>query len=189
MPAEIPEPWSGFLRDLDSAAHGPAELHCLGGFVVSMKYGMPRPTADIDVLSVSPSAKQRELMELGRRGSRLHRKHGVYLDSVVLRVHPADYETRLTEMFPQALAKLRLMALDPYDLALTKLDRNSPRDREDFRHLAASIPFEMDRLRERYDDEMAAYVWDKTGRDLSLTLDLWIADVQELRARRDGNAR
>ena len=31
---------------------------------------------------------------------------------------------------------LRLRALDPYDLALSKLSRNSPVDREDAAHLA-----------------------------------------------------
>jgi hypothetical protein len=35
--------------------------------------------------------------------------------------HPDSYESRLTEMFPDIFRHLRLLALDPYDLALTKL--------------------------------------------------------------------
>lgn len=184
MPPEIPTPWAGFLRELDTAIGNPTQLNCLGGFVVAMAYGMPRPTADIDILSVAPATTQRDLMVLGGKGSLLHRKHRVYLDSVVLKVYPADYEARLTEMFPGTLEKLRLMALDPYDLSLTKLDRNLPRDREDFRFLAESVPLETARLRARFDEEMVGYVWDKAGEELRLTLDLWIADVEERRGLR-----
>jgi hypothetical protein len=47
-------------------------------------------------------------------------------------------------MFPGAFQNLRLMALDPYDLALTKLERNIERDRSDVRYLARAIPFDLD---------------------------------------------
>jgi hypothetical protein len=46
---------------------------------------------------------------------------------------PYEYETRLQEMFPRTFRHLHLMALDPYDLALTKLERNIERDRNDVR--------------------------------------------------------
>ncbi len=183
MPPEIPQPWRGFLKDLDRAVAAPTTLHCLDGFVVAIQYGLERPTADIDVLSVSSSLGVNELTELGGRGSKLHLAHGVYLDFVVLTVEPADYEQRVTEMFAGRLERLRLMALDPYDLALTKLDRNSPKDREDFRHLARSVPLSMEKLRTRYSEAMAPYVWPEPDRKLRLTLDFWIADVEEERAR------
>ena len=182
MPPEISQPWRGFLRDLDGAIAVPAELRCLGGFVVSMQYGLERPTADIDFLSLASRLEATELIRIGGRGSALHREHGVYLDLVVLTVEPADYEQRLTEMFPGEFTRLRLMALDPYDLALTKLDRNSPKDREDFRHLARSVPLDMDALRARYTEVMAPYLWPEPDRKLRLTLDFWIADVEEERA-------
>jgi len=38
------------------------------------------------------------------------------------------------------------MALDPHDLALSKLERNSQKDRDDVRFLARSIPFDLDIL-------------------------------------------
>ncbi len=183
MSPEIPQPWRGFLKDVDRAVPASTKLYCLGGFVVAMKYGLERPTADIDFLSMSSSLEPSELVRLGGRGSRLHREHGVYLDLVILTVEPADYEQRVTEMFPGELERLRLMALDPYDLALTKLDRNSPKDREDFRHLARSVPLSMEKLRTRYSEVMAPYVWPEPDRKLRLTLDFWIADAEEERAR------
>jgi hypothetical protein len=183
MPPEIPDPWRLFLEDVDEGITGPTVLHCLGGFVVSMRYGMPRPTADVDLLCVSPPAMRDELLALAGKQSPLFRKHKVYLDFVVLRVQPENYEQRLDEMFAGAFERLRLMALDPYDLALTKLDRNSPRDREDFRYLAESVPLDMATLRGRYETEMAPYLWEAVDKTLRLTLDLWIDDVEELRGR------
>lgn len=54
---------------------------------------------------------------------------------------PEDYEERLTEMFPQAFRHLRLFALDPYDLTLSKLERNIQRDRADVRYLSGTYRF------------------------------------------------
>jgi hypothetical protein len=57
-------------------------------------------------------------------GGPLFQKYGVYLDRVTLAQPPYKYESRLRDMFPGAFQNLRLMALDPYDLALTKLEDN-----------------------------------------------------------------
>ena len=48
MPAE---PWASFLRELDELLKAAADLHCLGGFVVTQQYGIGRETSDIDFLS------------------------------------------------------------------------------------------------------------------------------------------
>jgi hypothetical protein len=55
MPPELPEPWRSFLQELDEHLENSVVLHCLGGFVVTTCYGLPRTTADIDVLVVAPS--------------------------------------------------------------------------------------------------------------------------------------
>jgi hypothetical protein len=60
----------------------------------------------------------------------------------------------LTEMYPRAFRRLRLFALDPYDLALSKLERNIERDRADVRFLARTVPFDLEILRERYRKEL-----------------------------------
>ena len=83
-------------------------------------------------------------------------------------------------MFQGTFQHLRLMALDPYDLALTKLERNIERDRNDVRYLARTIPFELDLLRERYESEMRPYLGNPKREDL--TLQLWIEAIEEDRA-------
>jgi hypothetical protein len=183
MPSELPKPWGAFLSDLDDALDCMVELHALGGFVVSLRYGMPRPTGDIDLVCVEPEAAKSELISAAGRDSALHRKHKVYLELVVLRVEPGDYRSRITEMWPGTFEHIRLMALDPYDLVLTKLDRNSPKDRHDFLYLAESVPLDSSVLRARYESDVAPYVFEAQDRSLRLTLDLWISSAEEGRTR------
>jgi len=71
MPREIPKPWDAFLKDLDRSLGEPVELHCLGGFVLTMLYGLKRPTADVDVLARSgPESTSTHLQGLAPRFTR-----------------------------------------------------------------------------------------------------------------------
>lgn len=121
MPPDLAQPWQGFLADLDDLVSHPVHLHCCGGFVVTTRYGMPRTTADLDVLSILPRDDQRHLAAAAGRGSDLHQVHGVYLDVVTVATYPDGYEERLTEMHPGRFRHIHLLALDPYDLVLARL--------------------------------------------------------------------
>ncbi len=178
-----PEPWHSFLRELDAIATEEVDFQCLGGFVVTQQYGFPRPTADIDVLSIAPVDQRTELLKKGRKGSELHQKYGVYLDYVGIASMSYDYDTRLVEMYPGQYEHLRLFALDPYDLVLSKLTRNIARDREDVKYLARTIPLDLDVLRQKYQTEFRPYalgnpVW------LDEALSLWIEMIEEDRQRK-----
>ena len=61
-------------------------------------------------------------------------------------------------MFPRTFARLRLFALNHYDLALAKLERNIQRDRDDVKYLARTIPFDLGVLKERYEKELRPYL-------------------------------
>ena len=111
-------------------------------------------TADLDVLSILPTEDQRTLAALAGQGSSLHKTHGVYLDVVTVATYPDSYEDRLTEMYPGTFRHVHLLALDPYDLVLTKLTRNADRDRGDVEYLATAVPLDVAVLRERYQREM-----------------------------------
>jgi hypothetical protein len=84
-------------------------------------------------------------------------------------------------MFPGVFRHLRLMALDPYDLALTKLERNIERDRSDVLHLSRTVPFQLDVLRDRYLTEQRPYLGVPAREDL--TLNLWIEMIEEDREK------
>jgi uncharacterized nucleotidyltransferase DUF6036 len=49
---------------------------------------------------------------------------------------------------------LRLCALDPFDLALSKLERNIQKDRDDVKYLAKTVPLDLEVLRQRYQKEL-----------------------------------
>jgi len=57
-------------------------------------------------------------------------------------------------MFPCAYKRLRIWALDPYDLALSKLARNIQRNRGDVKQLADSIPLDLKVLKARHEKEL-----------------------------------
>src|SRR2546426_7643701 len=180
MPSKsIPEPWQSFLSDIDATLAENVELHCLGGFVITVLYDLARPTADVDVIAITPRSEIESLMNLAGQGSELHRKHKLYLQLVGVATVPDSYEERLTEIFPGTFKHLRLLALDPYDVALSKIERNSQRDRDDVKHLARIVPLDLHVLRERYQTELRPDLGNPEREDL--TLKLWIEVIEEER--------
>ncbi len=117
------------------------------------------------------------LIESAGKGSELHREFGVYLDFVTIASVPDGYDERLTEMFPGRFKHLRLLAFDPYDLALAKLERNIQRDRDDVKYLARSIPFDLEVLKDRYRTELRPLLGNPEREDL--TMRLWVKAIEE----------
>jgi hypothetical protein len=175
-----PEPWHAFFTDLDHAVTSPVGLDCIGGFVVTQFYGLSRATADIDFIELASKDERKLIMTLGGRGGKLHEKHHVYLDLVNVAAYPENYGERLTQMYKGIYKHLHLLALDPYDLALTKLERNSQKDRDDVRYLAKTTPFDLKILEERYCEEMRWQLGRPDREDL--TLKFWFEMIEEDRA-------
>ena len=62
-------------------------------------------------------------------------------------------------MFPAApWQHIRLLALDATDLALSKLERNSDRDRDDFLRLATAGLIDRSAFQQRYAEELRPYL-------------------------------
>lgn len=178
---KIPEPWLSFFREIDENLPEKIELECLGGFVVTQIYGLARTTADVDVISIKPKNQFNLLFDLAGEGSNLHRKYKIYLDWVGIAQLPENYDERLTEIFIGTFRQIRFFGLDPYDLALAKLERNIQRDRDDVKHLAKVVPFDLQILKSRYETELRPILGNPTREDL--TLKLWIEAIEEERAK------
>jgi hypothetical protein len=168
------EPWASFLRELDELLKATVELHCLGGFVVTQQYGIGRETSDIDFLSVAARSREDDVEALAGLGSPLYQKYRVYLQYVGVVTPPCNYATRLQPMFPDASWKrLRLLALDPIDIALSKLERNADRDRDDVLRLARAGLVDAHTLKARYFEEVRPYLLSRESWH-DQTLDLWL---------------
>ena len=145
-------------------------------------YDFDRETSDVDILPVATNREINSALSLGLKGSKLHKKYKVYLEIVGMAPIPQDYEQRLTEIHPGTFKHLHLFALDPYDLALSKIERNSQRDRDDVKHLARVVPFDLQVLRQRFEVELKPDLGnpDREAR----TLQLWIELIEEDRSSR-----
>jgi hypothetical protein len=137
-------------------------------------FGAPRVTGDLDYTEVIPATKATELEVLAGLDSPLHRKHRVHLRRVSVEDVPEDYSERLGEVFPGKFHHLRLLVPDPYDLALSKLRRNSAKDREDVRFLVGNLKLDPAILEERYRKELRPNLSNQERHDL--TLKLWLED-------------
>ena len=66
---------------------------------------------------------------------------------------PTNYEERLTEA-PYQYPKINLVIPDIYDLVLSKLERNSPKDQADVEYLSKQNKLSFKLLRKRFDEEL-----------------------------------
>jgi Nucleotidyltransferase of unknown function (DUF6036) len=148
----FPSPWNEFLHELDGMLTEQLELHCIGGFVLTHFYGLPRSTGDIDYYAALPA--NLNLEAIGGLNSPLHRKHGVWLHRVGVANLPEDYTTRLADMAPGEFKHLKLLVPDAYDCILSKLERASGKDRDDADYLFRSQELDAGVLRERYRKEL-----------------------------------
>ncbi len=170
IPNGVPGPWNQFLRDLDAQLDEEVSLYCVGGFAMTLQYGLARQTSDIDVLEIAPLHQLGIVMAIAGQGSQLNKRHGLYIEHVAIMVLPENYHDRTVELFPRQYEKLRLFGLDPYDLALSKLERNSQIDRDDVKYLFRTIPLDPDVLERRYRSEQRPYLSNEGRHDLTLSL-------------------
>ncbi len=169
---ELPQPWDTFLAAVDALLPDPVELHCLGGFVVAVRYHLPRPTGDLDYIEIIPHHAMEVLQRIAGPESPLAKKYHLYVQHVGVASLPESYVERI-ELLPSRFEKLRLLVLEGHDLALSKLARNSPVDREDVAHLIKVVPLDRKILRTRYQQELRPNI---TG-DPEIhdrTLQMWI---------------
>lgn len=180
MRDEIPEPWKSFLLDLDQALESEVSLVCIGGFVLAMLYGLERPTADLDFVECKPRTESTGLLEIAGERKPLHTKHGLFLQYVSVAQLPDNYEDRLELLFEGAFNNLRIFAAGPYDLALSKLERNSEKDRDDVLRLASAAIFDLREFERIYKEEFKLYVEDRLFH--RTTFEFWLELISEQRS-------
>ena len=114
----LPSRWKDFLREVDQLLGVAVEMHCLGSFVLSVLYDLPRPTRDVHYITAMPSSSITEMESIAGQGTALNKKHGLNLQYVAVADVPEAYAARLKELFPGQFIRLRLFALEVHDLVL-----------------------------------------------------------------------
>ncbi len=174
MRTRILAPWKAFLRDVDRALERRVEVHCLGGFVLAVLWGLPRPTGDVDFVEIKPTEAGEGLLRIAGEGSEIARRHSVHFHRVTIAEYPEGYASRLTDLTPRGFRRLRLRAFEVHDLVLAKLGRNSARDRADVEFLVQKGTIEPRILQERFEAELRPYVLNE-DRHIA-TFRLWLGE-------------
>lgn len=177
MRTEIPDPWLGFLRDVDRTLTAPVEVHCAGGFVLAVLWNLPRPTGDVDFIDADPREAGSHLIRIAGEGTELARTHGIYFHCVTVAECPEAYVSRLVDVTPRGFKRLRVRALEVHDLVLAKLGRNSARDRADVGFLISKGVLDRQVLKERFEAELRPYVLNETRH--TDALNLWLDTLFE----------
>ena len=166
--------WIDFFSAIDQQLEKPAELHLIGGFVLTFVHDATRYTADVDCVAIVPSTEAAHLLEIAGRGSTLAAEKKVHLEFVTIADLPDEYESRLAPVLAGKFKMLTLMALDPYDILLSKLGRNNGKDRADVEYLAQHLSLRGDILAKRFEEEMRP--WIPNPERHALTIKLWCED-------------
>jgi len=153
----IPDPWKSFLEELDSLLPKQVTLHCLGGFVLALLYNLPRPTADVDYVNINPLPAQEHLLAIAGLGSRLAKKHKLYLQRASVADLPYNNEDRLSEL-DLGLNNLRIFALELYDLVLSKICSPRPKDFEDAKYLITTQNLAYNPLYARWQSDLQSLI-------------------------------
>ena len=149
---ELGAPWHEFLSEIDEQLSAPVQIICIGGFVVTNVHGLSRNTGDLDHVQSSKETAA-ELQKIGGKGSPLHKKYHLYVDYVGFVTMPINFEERLSKV-EFGFRNLQIYIPDVYDLILSKLERNSPKDYSDVQFLAEKYSLSFAFVRKRFDDEL-----------------------------------
>jgi hypothetical protein len=178
----IPEPWLSFLKAVDRSLVSKVSFHCFGGFAIKLLFGLPRETADVDIIASVVHDHYAELLKIAGKGSPLSDEFKVYLDLVgTIAVVPDDYEERLIPVTSPEFEHIRIYVMEPHDIVLAKLGRDAPKDIQDVAYLSKVADLDTDLLRQRYESELRHNVIGPPERE-DKKLKYWIDTIVELRS-------
>jgi len=152
QPVNLEPRWRKFLDEIDTLLSSPVQLICIGGFVVTAIHGFSRNTEDLDHIA-SRGEIITELDTIAGSGSPLHRKHKLYIDYVGVVTMPINFDERLIQLQIQS-KKVTYFIPEVYDLVLSKLERNSPKDYSDVEYLANKYALSFSTLLRRFNEEL-----------------------------------
>jgi hypothetical protein len=153
----LPKEWKDFLADVDQALGQKFELRCVGGFVLAALYALPRPTADVDYVEITPLESEADLTNIAGESSKLAKKHKLFIHRTTIAEYPYEFESRLQKL-ELGLQRLEMSVLGPYDLVLSKLCSDRTKDEEDAKYLIRKVGLNWEELLRIWESEMKSQV-------------------------------
>ncbi len=133
------------LETLDRHLHGPGTIRLLGGAALTLAYGLDRTTEDVDLLQ--DDAEMTALIEAAEFGEALQATNleleprGLYLTHIwgpEQLILSAGWRSRCRSVTLPTLKRLRVEALGPADLLISKLARADDGDLRDMEYLLST---------------------------------------------------
>lgn len=141
-----------FLEKVGSRLPGPATIHVFGGSAILLVGGQ-RTTADLDFTLQSPAENECRSI-IGEVASELGLQVEENIPEEFMPL-PAGSEQR--HRFFGQFGLLRVFVLDPYSMAVMKVDRAFPSDFEDVAYLLSAGLIEMRLLEQAIEDVARRY--------------------------------
>jgi hypothetical protein len=177
----IEKPWLSLLQEIDDSLESSISFHCFGAFAITVQFGLPRETSDVDVISGIVREHYGELVDLAGKNSPLYKKHSVYLDVVgSIATIPDNYEDRLIPIITP-FKWIRFYVMEVHDIVLTKISRDQPKDIQDVEHLAKTVSLDTKLLRRRFKSELQHNIIGPPER-AEQTLEYWINVIKEIQS-------
>lgn len=163
-----------FFREIDRAWRAPRdakiELRVLGSAALMLQTDYVRGTNDGDVLETASLTGEIKglLLALAGKGTRIHERHGIYLDVVAgglpFLPHPSQWHS-LAEM-NASLRTFKVSVLDVVDVVVSKLKRFHANDQSDVKAMIDRELVTHDRLVARFRTAVDVFSGDARAEDL-----------------------
>lgn len=161
-----------FLKAVGERYANPAQIFLLGGSALCL-LGSPRPTLDIDY--VGDDLKKDELQKIMEETAR---EFGLDVEAVpVEKFIPLPSKKQRQNILVGTFGKVKVYILDPYSIALSKIDRGFDTDLDDVLFLIQQGLIEIKAL------EQIAIAASKHGREFDINVNELLSHLQTLKDR------
>jgi len=173
----VPDPWRGFLAEIDSALASPTELVLMGGFVISLLYGLDRETQDLDYCSLTQAPTKPRFSPSPASAVPFAASSICIWNECQSRRFQTDLKT-VSGASSQKPSTTSAFSPSIHTTLLSPNWSATPsKDQQDVIYLARVAPFGLDLLRQRYQVEMRRQLGRPDREDF--TFQTWIEMIQE----------
>jgi len=111
----------------------------------------------MDYIEIAPIDKEAELVSIAGPESKLAKKHGLFIHRTGVAHYPYEFESRMQHL-DLGLPRFEMFVLGPYDLVLSKLCSDRPKDEEDAKYLIGKTALNWETFLNIWESELKSLV-------------------------------